>query len=168
MQNSAEVLRNAAQDTPKTARRLFGVLVDLIDAEFAEYPDELVVLPVKKIVSEVSAEARAEGATLDPTTTKRIVLAILRKISDARFGRLFIGRRGAVTRFVLWPDDKDDVSLIAALKEQLKVRTKKTRLLKRQFTVRPNHKIELRIPGDLTDREANQLARFVLGLPLSA
>src|SRR5437879_449171 len=110
MESAAEALGNAAEEAPKTARRLFAVLVDLIEAELAEYPDEQVILQVKKIVSEVSAEARAEGATLDPTRTKRTVLAILRKISDARFGRLFIGRRGAVTRFVLWPGDKDDVS----------------------------------------------------------
>jgi hypothetical protein len=168
MDSAAETLRKAAQEAPKTAGRLFAVLVELIDNELAEDPDWGVVLPLKKIVSEVSAEARGEGATLDPTATKRIVLAILRKIGEARFGRLFMGRRGAETRFVLWPDDKNDVSLIAALKDQIKVGTKKTRLLKRQFSVRHNHKIELRLPEDLTDREANELARFVLGLPSSA
>jgi len=168
VQNSAEILRKAAQETPKTARRLFAVLVELIDNELAEYPDDWVVLPLKKILSEVSAKAHGERATLDPTATKRIVLSILRKISEARFGRLFMGRRGAVTRFVLWPDDEDDVSLIAALKDQVKVGTKKTRLLKRQFAIRPSHKIQLRLPQDLTDREANQFARFVLGLPSSA
>jgi hypothetical protein len=167
MESAAETLRQAAQETPKTSRRLFAVMVELIDNELAEYPDAWVVLPLKKIVSEVSAEARGEGATLDPTATKRTVLAILRSIGEAGFGRLFIGRRGAVTRFVLWPGDEDDVSLIAALKDQIKVMTKKTRLLKRQFSVRPNHKIELRLPENLTDREANQLARFVLGLPSS-
>jgi hypothetical protein len=168
MASATEALRNAAQETPKTARRLFAVLVDLIEAEIAEDPDELVVLRLKKILSEVSAEAHGEGATLDPTATKRFVLAILRNLDEAGFGRLYLGRRGAATRFELWPDDEDDVALMEALKEQVKIDTKKTRLLKRQFSVRPNHKVELRLPADLTDREANQLARFVLGLPSSA
>ena len=165
MESAGETLRRVAQETPKTARRLFSVLVEMIDRELSHDSGEEVVLPLKKIISEVLAEARGEGATIDPTTTKRVVLAILRQIGEAGFGRLLIGRRGAVTRFTLLPDDEDADALTAALRDRSKLESKRVRTLKRQFSVRPNHKIELRLPADLTDREANQLARFVLGLP---
>jgi hypothetical protein len=108
---------------------------------------------------------------------RRDVVRFLRELEALKAGRLVVGRRKQKTRFV-WSDRFD---VVATVKKALILQGKTTAepdvdvertaadttstLFRHRYRLRPSLEVELALPTDLTQREAERLADFLKTLP---
>jgi hypothetical protein len=171
--DATRTLDELAQDWPSLYERLYRALALLLSRAIETAPSRTShAVLVKTLVSEVVAEAHKTGKALDAARTKRSVLDALRAMEAHEFGRLFLGRRGRKTRFVVWRDNVEDIAFYAALRARTgqengaaPVPTARSSVLRHTFALRPGFTVNVELPEDLSRPEAVRLAQFLRSLP---
>lgn len=135
----------------------------------------------RKILDAVASRGNDVGETpvelfIDELALDRAsVIDALRQLGDVGCGEFVVGRRGAPSRF-RWTlstaalADRlaaldGDESLAAPVAVERAVEEATGPLWPHRFQLRPDLVIELRLPRDLTAREAARLGKFIESLP---
>lgn len=113
------------------------------------------------------------------TGSRKDVLELFRGLEEAHCGEFVIGRRGHSSRF-LWRVSLIDVGKVAAgevapigtltnASERLAIEEEvRTSWLEHAYNLRPDSRVTLSLPADLTKQEAGRLADFVRSLPFDS
>lgn len=113
-----------------------------------------------------------------PYVVSKLVFDFFKELAGLKLGRLLVGRRGKPTRFV-WDVPMLDVAAAATGASQVKVPSrngtaslmpKRTSTLSDmvsfQFLLRPGLVVQLDLPPDFSQSEADRLCKFIQALPL--
>ena len=128
-----------------------------------------------KSFSETAAETVMRQGQLE----REPAIGLLQKLAEAGLGTFVVGRRGAKTRIV-WEYKLPDIGAAAsgAVQHLHKVKDEEVEdgeeegesnealMIEHLFNLRTGLRITVSLPRDLTQREAERLARFVEALPL--
>jgi hypothetical protein len=129
-----------------------------------------------------SRETKARVAADRTNHTQGEIVGVFRGLEELRLGTFVVGRRGAESRFQWDYDprslasvargDKDEIELIsddAPLEDDDdEAETADGELLTHEYNLRPDHRISLDLPVDLTPIEAERLAAWIKTLPFEA
>jgi hypothetical protein len=114
------------------------------------------------------------GAKLD----RAYVIYAMKELGQLGFGRFVVGRRGNDSRMV-WKVrlgdlgrcaqgetvEFDEPELTPVLPRESETATEGAQDIVHFYQLRPDRKLSLSLPSDLTPREARRLANFILSLP---
>lgn len=111
------------------------------------------------------------------------IVALMKGLQEANCGRFIVGRRGSPSRFV-WSvslrsvglaatsgsDHVECIGIDAEERDSGNANEEQTEFdhdssITHSFILRPDYRVELRLPADLTSREAARLADFLRTLP---
>jgi len=101
-------------------------------------------------------------------------IRVLRSLEDIGCGEFIEGRKGHPSRFA-WTDDltavgraaRGEVTSVSPLEDEEEDDTDKKNLFEREhpLELRDDYIARVRVPADLTEREAERLATFIRSLP---
>jgi hypothetical protein len=115
-------------------------------------------------------------SSLSSSHRKRVreeVIVALKRFEELGLGEYLVGRRGLETRFE-W--SYDPVELLEELSGNESVRSRPTSQLEESqealiidhsYNLRSDFRVRLRLPANLSEKEAQRLAEFIKTLPLS-
>lgn len=120
-------------------------------------------------------ETKARVASAQTNCDYGEIIELFKQLADIGVGQYIVGRKGAETRIV-WEYDVKGLSRIAkgATQELIGVPVGAIKdddpeegddMMAHEFVLRPGLRVELRLPADLSDREADRLAGWVKSLP---
>jgi hypothetical protein len=108
-----------------------------------------------------------------PDLTRGEIVDVFKKLAEFGCGSFLVGRRGAASRFV-W-----DVSLrsvgkaamgqgtVEAVSEETDEEDGPMPSIRHEFSLRPDFRVQIELPANLTAREAARLADFIRTLPFA-
>jgi hypothetical protein len=129
---------------------------------------------VRKAVSvdALLAQAKKEGVLVE-----RLDLVKELKAFEGRgFGRFIVGRRGKASRFepskaatAAAPEngERAEASATTSYVEAESTEPVPMGQILHRFNLRPNFEVEIRLPDDLSEREAERLAAYIRTLPFT-
>lgn len=120
-------------------------------------------------------ETKARVASAQTNCDYGEIIELFKELADIGVGQYVVGRKGAETRIV-WEYDVKGLSRIAKgdVQELIGVPAGAIKdddpeagddIMAHEFVLRPGLKVTLRLPIDLSDREADRLAGWVKSLP---
>jgi threonine synthase len=125
-----------------------------------------------------SAETTVVQAMALSKGTRPEVVELFKRMEFRGLGNFLVGRRGGASRFA-WSVRLTDVgrayagdidAVESASTEDLEEMADESNELfydemEHEYALRPDFKVEIKLPADLTKREAERLAAFILTLP---
>ncbi|WP_019624936.1 hypothetical protein [Thioalkalivibrio thiocyanoxidans] len=115
------------------------------------------VMKVDRVVQQLQGEA-----------TRKDVIDLSKKLEEMNLGAFIVGRRGKPSRFE-WASELTQVGRVAAGEEaELRPYSADEEdsedpedMVTHEYMLRPDLPIEIRLPADLTEREAQRLGEYV-------
>ena len=122
-----------------------------------------------------SAETTVLQAMAIAKGERHEIVELFKRMEDLGLGHFWVGRRGGQSRFE-WSVRLTEVGQVYAGEMEVVESASKDDLdeepldivfdvVDHEFSLRPDFKVEIRLPTSLTQREAERLAAFVLTLP---